>query len=93
MARQFREQLEEEVQLEEARRTAQERAAPETRTPPPTPAEAAAATPPPAAAESAPATPEPERPPNYSHAQPTDETGALATGTADLSPGANERRP
>jgi hypothetical protein len=76
MARQFREQLEEEVQLEQARRSVQESAAPQSRTPPPAPSEAAAATPPPAPAE-----------------HPTDETGALATGTAALSPGANERRP
>jgi hypothetical protein len=78
MARQFREQLEEEVQLEQARRATQESTAPQTGTPPPTPAEAAAATPPPAPAESA---------------NPTDETGDLATGAAALSPGANERRP
>jgi hypothetical protein len=53
MARQFREQLEEEVQLEEARK-------------------ARAAAPPP------PPEPEPEPPPRetFSHAHPTDESGA-----------------
>ena len=52
MARQFREQLEEEVQLEEARKRPMTPPAPEA--PPP----------------------EPPRPPTYSHAHPTDETGA-----------------
>jgi sec-independent protein translocase protein TatB len=79
MARQFREQLEEEVQLEEARKAQ-----------PPTPAPPSAAEPPPAAApteatpsaatEPSPPAPEPPslppRAPSFSHAHPTDETGA-----------------
>ena len=88
MARQFREQLEEEVQLEQARRA-------QAQTPP---AQAAGTqTPPPAAAEVTPtAAPEPaapELPPTYSHAHPTDATGAstLAAGTAGPTPSADER--
>ena len=65
MARQFREQLEEEVQIEQARR-----------------AQSAAAS----AAE-------PERPATFSHAHPTDATGAstLAAGEASPTPRADER--
>ena len=59
MARQFREQLEEEVQLEEARKAQRAEAAPVT----PVPAEDKA--------------PEPPPPPDtFSHAHPTDATGA-----------------
>jgi hypothetical protein len=72
MARQFREQLEEEVQLEEARK-----AKPVTPAPPPAAESAAAAgppaAPPPAAAEP---NPLPPTPPTFSHAHATDETGA-----------------
>ena len=71
MARQFREQPEEEVQLEEARK-----AKPVTPAPPPAAESAAAeppAAPPPAAAES---NPLPPTPPTFSHAHATDETGA-----------------
>ena len=80
MARQFREQLEEEVQLEEARK-----AKPMTPPPPVEPAAApdtpapvastAAATPPPPP----PDPPLPPRPPTFSHAHPTDDTGADTT--------------
>ena len=86
MARQFREQLEEEVQLEQARRAQ----AQTQHTPPGQPADAGA--PPPAAAATAgPA--EPERPATFSHAHPTDSTGAstLAAGEASPTPRANER--
>ena len=74
MARQFREQLEEEVQLEQARRAESARAqAP----PPPASPAPASATPPPATATGAtPAATEPERPATFSHAHPTDATGA-----------------
>jgi sec-independent protein translocase protein TatB len=98
MARQFREQLEEEVQLEQARR-AQAQTPPAqaagTQTPPPAAAEVTpTAAPEPAAPE--PAAPEPaapELPPTYSHAHPTDATGAstLAAGTASPTPSADER--
>ena len=92
MARQFREQLEEEVQLEQARRTqAQALAQAQTQqTPPGEPADAG--TPPPAAAATAgPA--EPERPATFSHAHPTDSTGAstLAAGETSPTPRADER--
>jgi sec-independent protein translocase protein TatB len=85
MARQFREQLEEEVQLEEARKAAP-------MSPPPAPAPAAA----PSAAAPASAVPTeapaeaaaPPRAPTFSHAHPTDDTGAdttvrTATASAD----------
>ena len=72
MARQFREQLEEEVQLEEARK-----AKPVTPAPPPAAESAAApepaATPPPPPAEP---NPVPPTPPTFSHAHPTEETSA-----------------
>jgi sec-independent protein translocase protein TatB len=85
MARQFREQLEEEVQLEEARK-----AKPMTPPPPPPPPEAppvpeAAAPPaePEVAASPPPAAPPPPtlpaRPATFSHAHPTDDTGADTT--------------
>ncbi|HXZ59716.1 MAG TPA: Sec-independent protein translocase protein TatB [Steroidobacteraceae bacterium] len=93
MARQFREQLEEEVQLEQARRTQAQN--------PPTPdTQAPAHNPPPgaAASTSAASTPvasptEPERPPTFSHAHPTDATGAstLAAAPATATPSADER--
>jgi sec-independent protein translocase protein TatB len=90
MARQFRDQLEEEVQLEEARKA--QAAAPPPPTPPPTPA----AAPPPASAEAAPAAAPPEpvipRPATYSHAHPTDETGADPTAVRDSAPSVDERR-
>ena len=73
MARQFREQLEEEVQLEEARKA-------KPMTPPP--AADAAAAPVASAAPPAPAPPEPPpppRPPSFSHAHATDATGADST--------------
>jgi hypothetical protein len=70
MARQFREQLEEEVQLEEARK-----AKPVTPAPPPA-AESAAAAEPAAAPPPAEPNPLPPTPPTFSHAHPSDETGA-----------------
>ena len=75
MARQFREQLEEEVQLEQARRA-------QAQNPPPPPSAAAAAAP-----------TEPERPATWSHAHPTDATGAstLPAGEASPTPRADER--
>ncbi|HEX4389085.1 MAG TPA: Sec-independent protein translocase protein TatB [Steroidobacteraceae bacterium] len=76
MARQFREQLEEEVQLEEARKA--RAAAPPPPPPPPPPPE-----------------PAPEPPPRetFSHAHPTDETGADPTARAgEASVTADERR-
>jgi len=88
MARQFREQLEEEVQLEQARRAQAQTQAQQT--PPGQPADAG--TPPPAAAATAgPA--EPERPATFSHAHPTDSTGAstLAAGEPSPTPRADER--
>jgi hypothetical protein len=103
MARQFREQLEEEVQLEQARRAEGARAQ---ATPPPAsettaqpagqaaPQSAGEAAAPPAAASAAGAgAAEPERPPTYSHAHPTDATGAstLAAGEARPTPSADER--
>ena len=76
MARQFRDQLEEEVQLEEARKA--QAAAPPPPDPPPAPTAAApaaadAAAPSPEAAPQQPMTPHPD---TYSHAHPTDESGA-----------------
>jgi sec-independent protein translocase protein TatB len=65
MARQFREQLEEEVQLEEARK-----AKPVTPAPPPVPEAAAAAPPVPEPAALPPTSP------SFSHAPATEETGA-----------------
>jgi hypothetical protein len=85
MARQFREQLEEEVQLEEARKA--QRAA---NTPPSTPdggtAHGTAATP----ANGG----QPEvKPETFSHAHPTDATGADPTAVRPAQPpGADERR-
>jgi sec-independent protein translocase protein TatB len=84
MARQFREQLEEEVQLEQARRAESARAtqtpptpgeAPPQAGPPPQTAPPPPTAPTPPAASAAPAV-EPERPPTFSHAHPTDATGA-----------------
>jgi len=72
MARQFREQLEEEVQLEEARKA--QRAAP------PGASEPAAAASDPVPPMSEPAPPaDPPPPPTFSHAHPTDATGADTT--------------
>lgn len=93
MARQFREQLEEEVQLEQARRAEGARAAdtpPPADQTPPQPAPPGEAVP---AAPGASAAAEPERPPTYSHAHPTDATGAstLAAGPAGPTPSADER--
>jgi len=84
MARQFREQLEEEVQLEQARRA-------QAQTPPPQTSAGQAPPPPAAAAAAGPIGP--ERPPTYSHAHPTDATGAstLAAGEASPTPRADER--
>jgi len=71
MARQFREQLEEEVQLEEARKA-------QPMTPPPPP-------PPPP--------PEPPKPDTFSHAHPTDDTGAdTSVRPAAATVGADEQR-
>ena len=91
MARQFRDQLEEEVQLEQARRAESARAQ---ATPPPPAGEAPAApAPAPAPATATAAAPEPERPATYSHAHPTDATGArtAAAGEASQTPRADER--
>jgi Sec-independent protein translocase protein TatA len=92
MARQFREQLEEEVQLEEARKAAPMTPPPEPATPPPQAATAApqGATPPPAE----PAPPAPPPPPDtFSHAHPTDATGADTTVRPANDPvSADERR-
>ncbi len=65
MARQFREQLEEEVQLEEARKA-------QPMTPPPPPVAEAAAVAPPVSEPP----PPPPPPPSFSHAPATEETGA-----------------
>ncbi len=67
MARQFREQLEEEVQLEEARKKPM---------PPPAP-------PPP---------PQPPPPDTFSHAHPTDATGADTSPPPGAALSADERR-
>ncbi len=82
MARQFREQLEEEVQLEEARKAqaAQRAAAPAPADPSPPPVEAPPLVEPP--------TPPAEPPlaPTFSHTHPTDATGAEpAAGTGHAS--------
>ena len=87
MARQFREQLEEEVQLEEARKAAP-------MTPPPAAATAPPpeATPPPPEPEPAPSAPPPP-PDTFSHAHPTDATGADTTVRPANDPvSADERR-
>ena len=91
MARQFREQLEEEVQLEQARRTQAQAQAEAQQTPPAQPGGEAAPPPPAAAAAAGPA--EPERTPTYSHAHPTDATGAstLAAGEPGPTPRPDER--
>jgi sec-independent protein translocase protein TatB len=81
MARQFREQLEEEVNLEEARKAEAARSAAEANPPP-----AAAA---PQATTAAPQ-PEPEQPTypdSYSHAHPTDSLGRPIPAPADPAPG------
>jgi Sec-independent protein translocase protein TatA len=80
MARQFREQLEEEVQLEEARKNPISAAPP----PPPPPA------PPPPEPEPEP--PAPPRPPTFSHAHPTDDRGADTTARAPAGAGTDEPR-
>jgi len=83
MARQFREQLEEEVQLEEARK-AQSAAARPAPAPPPEPD--AAVTP-------APAEPAPVYPDSHSHAHPTDDSGADPGAVrAAPAPSVDERR-
>jgi sec-independent protein translocase protein TatB len=89
MARQFREQLEEEVQLEEARKN------PMSAAPPPPPAPAAPPPPPSASPASSPPEPEPPvppRPPTFSHAHPTDDSGADTTARAPASAGPDEPR-
>ena len=98
MARQFREQLEEEVQIEEARK-AQAAAPPppppqasqpaaESNTPSDTPARAETST----GTHDAPGEPVITRPPTYSHAHPTDATGADPTvPRAGARPSADER--
>ena len=81
MARQFREQLEEEVQLEQARKA-------HSTAPPP----AAAAPTPDAPAPAAPPEAVSARPQTFSHAHPTDETGADPTAPrAPHAPNADER--
>jgi hypothetical protein len=90
MARQFREQLEEEVQLEDARKA--QRTAD---SPPPETQEASPASPAAAAARVAPANGgEPAvMPETFSHAHPTDATGADPTAVRPAEPpGADERR-
>jgi len=78
MARQFREQLEEEVQLEQARKSAATaNAAPAAAEPAPAPVEPAAPEPPPL-------------PATFSHAHPTDASGADPTARAATS-SADER--
>ena len=76
MARQFREQLEEEVQLEEARKA-------QPMSPPPT------AVAPPAAVA---APPEPPPPQTFAHAHPTDATGAEVTAQTAPSASVDEQR-
>jgi len=96
MARQFREQLEEEVQLEQARRAESARAQ---ETPPPASQQAPPPAGDPAGVTAAPvpstgaAAAEPERPTTYSHAHPTDATGARtsAADEASQTPRADER--
>jgi hypothetical protein len=94
MARQFREQLEEEVQLEDARK-AQRTADSTPRVEPAPPPPAAATAPDAAAARVAPANGgEPAvMPETFSHAHPTDATGADPTAVRPAEPpGADERR-
>jgi Sec-independent protein translocase protein TatA len=95
MARQFREQLEEEVQIEEARK-AQAAAPPpqasqpaaETNTCSESPARAETA----ARTDGAPGEPVITRPPTYSHSHPTDATGADPTvPRSGARPSADER--
>jgi hypothetical protein len=91
MARQFREQLEEEVQLEEARKAQRTADSP----PPVEPAPEPAAGPAAAAARVAPANGgEPAvMPETFSHAHPTDASGADPTADRPAQPpGADERR-
>ena len=76
MARQFREQLEEEVQLEEARKA-------QPMSPPPT------AVAPPAAVA---APPEPPPPQTFAHAHPTDATGGEVTAQTAPSASVDEQR-
>jgi sec-independent protein translocase protein TatB len=78
MARQFREQLEEEVQLEEARKA-------QPMSPPPTPVA------PPAAVAAPPEEPPPP-PQTLAHAHPTDATGAEVTARTAPSASVDERR-
>jgi hypothetical protein len=75
MARQFREQLEEEVQLEEARKA--KPMTPAAASPAAEPSAAAAPSPPPPPPPPDP--PLPPRAPTFSHAHPTDDTGADTT--------------
>ena len=89
MARQFREQLEEEVQLEEARKNPMSAAAPPAPTPPAAPA---APSVPPTASPPEPEPPVPPRPPTFSHAHPTDDSGADTTARAPASAGPDEPR-
>jgi len=93
MARQFREQLEEEVQLEQARKT--QRAAPATSAPVPAapPAAPTTSAPAEAAPPAAPPPPSSAEPSTVSHARPTDDTGADPTaGRAAPVASADERR-
>ena len=88
MARQFREQLEEEVQIEQARKAQSAAAtAPAAPSPPPEPT---AAEPAEAAADPQALTP---RPDTFSHAHPTDDSGADPTAAqAPSAPSTDERR-
>jgi len=85
MARQFREQLEEEVQLEQARKAQSAAPPPESAAPPPeNPA------PPPVTPAPAPA---PAYPDTYSHVHPTDESGADPSAVRPVAaPSVDERR-
>jgi len=85
MARQFREQLEEEVQLEQARKAQSAAPPPESAAPPPE-----NPTPPPVTPAPAPA---PVYPDTYSHAHPTDESGADPSAVRPAAaPSVDERR-
>jgi len=91
MARQFREQLEEEVQLEQARKAQRPTTPPPPSPPPPAPAEVA-----PAASTAVTAIPAAEAAPvgapSFAHAHPTDATGAEpAAHPATAAPSADER--
>jgi sec-independent protein translocase protein TatB len=92
MARQFREQLEEEVQLEEARKAQTAAARPSPSAPAPASA-APAASPGSALGGLTPAPAEAPLADTFSHAHPTDATGAEpASARSGAPPSADERR-